>query len=111
MRGLWAAASVSWGIVSHKAGGRSIVMLIFAVEATMTVTKTSPHLKTPELSQASAVALRPAVRVRTMTAGMTGMTRVGLKSLQLEGKLCCRRSSEKLTDYFQLETTQVFQVF
>ena len=84
-------------------------MLIFAVEATMIVTKTSPHPTTLEHSRASAG--RRVVRVRVMTAGTTGMTRVGLKSLQLEGNLSCRRSSEKLTDYFQLETTQVFQVF
>lgn len=85
-------------------------MLIFAVEATMTVTRTSPQPRTPELSRASAG--RRAVRARVMTAGMTGMTRVGLRSLQLEGKLCCRADHhQRVTDYFQLETTQVFQVF
>ena len=84
-------------------------MVIFAVEATMTVTKTSHHPpRTREHSQA--LAGRRVARARVMMAGMTGMTLVGLKSLQLEGKLCCK-TSEKVTDYFQLETIKVFQVF
>ena len=58
-------------------------MVIFVVEDTMTVTKTSHHPRTREHSRASAG--RRVVRARVMTAGTTGMTRVGLKSLQLEG--------------------------
>ena len=84
------------------------MIVIFVVEVTMTATRTSHHhLRTLELSRVSAV--RRAVRV-TM-AGMTGMTRVGLRSLQLGGESCWGKSSEKVTEYFQLKTSQVFQVF
>ena len=79
--------------------------MIFVVAATMTATMTATRTSHPPRTRphSRGSAGRPAVRVvRAMTAGMTGMTRAGLKSRQLEGKLCCRRSSEKVTDYFQL---------
>ena len=83
-------------------------MVIFAVEATMTATKTSRHPRTPPAHSRGSAGRR---EVRVMTAGMTGMTLVGLRSLQLGGESCWGKSSEKVTEYFQLKTSQVFQVF